>query len=120
MHSARHAVAYEDERLGEERRLGRGVLICHPPNRETHSPLFIHLANFMMFQRANKSSPLGNNCGIKCGVTGRAMNKTYYKTISCMNMLAERMGFEPMVPLPVHVLSKHAESATLAPLRTIF
>ncbi len=34
--------------------------------------------------------------------------------------VAERMGFEPMVPLPVHVLSKHAESATLAPLRTIF
>ncbi len=29
------------------------------------------------------------------------------------------MGFEPMVPLPVHVLSKHAESATLAPLRLV-
>ena len=27
------------------------------------------------------------------------------------------MGFEPTVPLPAHVLSKHAESATLAPLR---
>ena len=32
--------------------------------------------------------------------------------------LAERVGFEPTVPLLVHVLSKHAESATLAPLHS--
>ena len=31
--------------------------------------------------------------------------------------LAERVGFEPTVPLPAHVLSRHAESAALAPLR---
>ena len=32
--------------------------------------------------------------------------------------LAERVGFEPTVPSPVHVISNHADSATLAPLRT--
>ena len=31
---SRHAVAYEDKRLGEESVLGRGVLICHPARRE--------------------------------------------------------------------------------------
>ncbi len=31
--------------------------------------------------------------------------------------MAERVGFEPTVPLPAHVLSRHADSATLAPLR---
>ncbi len=31
--------------------------------------------------------------------------------------LAERVGFEPTVPLPAHVLSRHADSATLAPLQ---
>ena len=30
--------------------------------------------------------------------------------------MAERVGFEPTVPLPAHVLSRHADSATLAPL----
>ncbi len=33
--------------------------------------------------------------------------------------LAERVGFEPTVPLPAHVLSRHAESAALAPLRVM-
>ena len=33
--------------------------------------------------------------------------------------LAERVGFEPTVPLPAHVLSRHADSAALAPLRAI-
>ena len=32
-------------------------------------------------------------------------------------VVAERVGFEPTVPLPAHVLSRHADSATLAPLR---
>ena len=32
-------------------------------------------------------------------------------------VMAERVGFEPTVPLPAHVLSRHADSATLAPLR---
>jgi hypothetical protein len=30
--------------------------------------------------------------------------------------MAERVGFEPTVPLPAHVLSRHADSAALAPL----
>ncbi len=33
--------------------------------------------------------------------------------------MAERVGFEPTVPLPAHVLSRHAESAALAPLRVM-
>ena len=32
--------------------------------------------------------------------------------------LAERVGFEPTVPLPGRMLSKHVDSSTLAPLRT--
>ena len=31
-------------------------------------------------------------------------------------LMAERVGFEPTVPLPAHVLSRHADSSTLAPL----
>ncbi len=31
--------------------------------------------------------------------------------------LAEKVGFEPTVPLPVHHLSRVANSTTLAPLR---
>ncbi len=31
--------------------------------------------------------------------------------------MAERVGFEPTVPLLAHVISSHADSATLAPLR---
>src|SRR6476660_7516373 len=31
--------------------------------------------------------------------------------------LAERVGFEPTVPLPRRMLSKHVDSSTLAPLR---
>ncbi len=34
-----------------------------------------------------------------------------------LHVVAERVGFEPTVPLPAHVLSRHAESSTLAPLR---
>lgn len=34
--------------------------------------------------------------------------------------LAERVGFEPTVPFPGRVLSKHVDSATLAPLHGIF
>jgi hypothetical protein len=33
--------------------------------------------------------------------------------------VAERVGFEPTVPLPAHVISSHADSATLAPLRRV-
>jgi hypothetical protein len=33
--------------------------------------------------------------------------------------MAERVGFEPTEPLPVHVLSRHADSSTLAPLRPV-
>ena len=32
--------------------------------------------------------------------------------------LAERVGFEPTVPLPRRMLSKHVDSSTLAPLHT--
>ena len=35
-----------------------------------------------------------------------------------IGFMAERVGFEPTVPLPAHVLSRHAESAALAPLHT--
>src|SRR5262245_58579287 len=31
--------------------------------------------------------------------------------------VAERVGFEPTVPLPRRMLSKHVDSSTLAPLR---
>jgi hypothetical protein len=31
--------------------------------------------------------------------------------------MAERVGFEPTVPLLAHVISSHADSAALAPLR---
>ncbi len=31
--------------------------------------------------------------------------------------MAERVGFEPTVPLPRRMLSKHVDSSTLAPLR---
>ena len=34
--------------------------------------------------------------------------------------LAERVGFEPTVPLLGRMLSKHVDSATLAPLHTDF
>ena len=34
--------------------------------------------------------------------------------------LAERVGFEPTVPLLGRMLSKHVDSSTLAPLRTDF
>ena len=34
-----------------------------------------------------------------------------------LDVVAERVGFEPTVPLPAHVLSRHADSAALAPLR---
>ena len=34
--------------------------------------------------------------------------------------LAERVGFEPTVPLPGRMLSKHVDSSTLAPLRDDF
>jgi hypothetical protein len=33
--------------------------------------------------------------------------------------VAERVGFEPTVPLPRRMLSKHVDSSTLAPLRNI-
>ena len=33
-----------------------------------------------------------------------------------LDVVAERVGFEPTVPLPAHVLSRHADSAALAPL----
>ena len=39
--------------------------------------------------------------------------------ISVTNNMAERVGFELTVPSPVHVISNHADSATLAPLRTL-
>ena len=38
-------------------------------------------------------------------------------SIAAFDVMAERVGFEPTVPLPAHVLSRHADSATLAPLR---
>ena len=31
--------------------------------------------------------------------------------------MAEREGFEPSVPLPAHLISSQAHSATLSPLR---
>ena len=31
-------------------------------------------------------------------------------------LMAERVGFEPTVPLPRRMLSKHVDSSTLAPL----
>jgi hypothetical protein len=34
--------------------------------------------------------------------------------------MAERVGFEPTVPLPGRMLSKHVDSSTLAPLRDDF
>ncbi len=34
--------------------------------------------------------------------------------------VAERVGFEPTVPFPGRVLSKHVDSAALAPLHGIF
>ena len=34
--------------------------------------------------------------------------------------VAERVGFEPTVPLLGRMLSKHVDSTTLAPLRTDF
>ena len=34
--------------------------------------------------------------------------------------MAERVGFEPTVPLLGRMLSKHVDSTTLAPLRTDF
>jgi hypothetical protein len=37
---------------------------------------------------------------------------------SVHDTMAERVGFEPTVELPRHVLSRHAESSTLAPLRS--
>ena len=33
--------------------------------------------------------------------------------------MAEREGFEPSVRLPLHMLSRHADSAALAPLRLL-
>src|SRR5574337_1758857 len=33
-------------------------------------------------------------------------------------MMSERVGFEPTVPLPRRMLSKHVDSSTLAPLHT--
>jgi len=36
-----------------------------------------------------------------------------------IDVMAERVGFEPTVPLPALVLSRHADSAALAPLRAI-
>ncbi|SLM47514.1 protein of unknown function [Nitrospira japonica] len=37
--------------------------------------------------------------------------------ISTYSVMAERVGFEPTVPLPGRMLSKHVDSSTLAPLR---
>ena len=37
--------------------------------------------------------------------------------LPALDVVAERVGFEPTVPLPAHVLSRHADSAALAPLR---
>ena len=34
-----------------------------------------------------------------------------------LRRMAEREGFEPSVPFPVHILSRDAQSATLSPLR---
>ena len=33
-----------------------------------------------------------------------------------VTQMAEREGFEPSVPFPVHILSRDAQSATLSPL----
>ncbi len=41
------------------------------------------------------------------------------KLEALFQLLAERVGFEPTVPLLVHELSKLARSATLTPLRVI-
>ena len=41
-------------------------------------------------------------------------------TASVAPRMAERVGFEPTVPFPGRVLSKHVDSATLAPLHGIF
>ncbi|MCC2640596.1 MAG: hypothetical protein K0S45_1009 [Nitrospira sp.] len=40
----------------------------------------------------------------------------YLYLLPCLGM-AERVGFEPTVPLPRRMLSKHVDSSTLAPLR---
>ena len=44
---------------------------------------------------------------------------TQYSSLSTVRM-AERVGFEPTVPLLGRMLSKHVDSTTLAPLRTKF
>src|SRR5258706_14712253 len=38
------------------------------------------------------------------------------RTTNPLNKLAERAGFEPAVPLRVHMISNHAPSATRSPL----
>src|SRR5258706_13142354 len=38
------------------------------------------------------------------------------RTTNPLNKLAERAGFEPAIPLRVHMISNHAPSATRSPL----
>jgi len=86
--------------------LGHGFPNWHPRLPETYPPPFIHLAYFMRFQRVNKSSPLENNCGVKCGSTANVIIKTYYKTISYVNILAVCAVSRELVSLvPETVLS---------------
>jgi hypothetical protein len=43
---------------------------------------------------------------------------SHKKSRPAQGRLAERAGFEPAVPLPVHTLSRRANSTTLAPFRS--
>ena len=68
------------------------------------------------------------SCELKERLTGGDANfsppflRTQHSALITQHWLqmAERVGFEPTVPLLGRMLSKHVDSTTLAPLRTDF
>ncbi len=98
------------ERVGIQRRMADSV---HAPARGPRP-----LAPSLRFGHPLKGAhPLQNPRSNPTRSSGSPHARSPILHPVAFRMMAERVGFEPTVPLPAHVLSRHADSATLAPLR---
>ena len=64
-------------------------------------------------------APLLENCGLRNSDCGLRRFRIRNPQSKIRNLLAERVGFEPTVPLRVQRFSRPPDSTTLAPLRML-
>lgn len=66
-------------------------------------------------EKINSIEETSSYCAIACSI--EVPQTRVWISIAANNRLAERVGFEPTIPLPVYHLSRVANSTALAPLQ---